>query len=308
MKGGFLLAEEANKNNLKKKNNELLQLLVCVAVIGIFLLIEIWLIFYYAQGFVFPLIFGILIILMVCLMTLNIYQIFINRTAMSGGSSDKKAEFLIYKQVKSLPEVFEEKLKGEIQELSESVNKTQKITAKAVLVKVEEQLAQIGSQESNTVAKEEFDVMKAEIDGLKTQLDELKTQNTDLSKQLESALSDNASIKGSFSDLQSEQKKILEMLDSLSSKNDEIKSMFKAFSDGGNAIGSDENKTLPQSTDVSDNFIVSSDSSNVSAEENVSEPSPAEEPQVSSVSVDTENYDPNKQLSPEEIAAMFANV
>ena len=143
------MANENNNNNnniSKKVSNELVQLLICVAVTGIFLLIEVWLIFYYAQGFVFPLIFGVLIILMVCLLTLNIYQIFIRRTA-AGGSSDKKAEYLIYKQVKSLPDVFERRLTEEIKELSEGFGKMQKKTAKAVLIKVEEQLAQLKTEE-----------------------------------------------------------------------------------------------------------------------------------------------------------------
>lgn len=307
MIGGVLLAGEVNKDKLKKKNNELLQLLICVAVIGLFLLIEIWLIFYYAQGFVFPLIFGILIILMACLMTLNIYQIFINRTAMNGGNSDKKAEFLIYKQVKSLPEVFEKKLRDEIKNLSENVNKTQKITAKAVLVKVEEQLEQLSAQENNSNIKDEFDSMKSELNVLKSQIDELKVQNTDLSKRLESALSDNTSLKGSFSDLQSQQNKILELLDRLFSQNDEIKSICKSLSDDNNDIGSTENKILSQSTDVSDG-MTSSANDDVTAEVPTSESTISEEPKVSPIQIDTENYDPNKQLSPEEIAAMFANI
>ena len=96
-----------SKQNKHKVNSELFQLLLCVVVIGVFLLVETWLIFYYDGGFVFPLIFGVLTILMLCLLALNMYQIFVKRFLISGGSSDKKAEFLIYKQVKSLPDTFD---------------------------------------------------------------------------------------------------------------------------------------------------------------------------------------------------------
>ena len=49
-----------SKQNKHKVNSELFQLLLCVVVIGVFLLVETWLIFYYDGGFVFPLIFGVL--------------------------------------------------------------------------------------------------------------------------------------------------------------------------------------------------------------------------------------------------------
>ena len=305
------MANENNNNNnniSKKVSNELVQLLICVAVTGIFLLIEVWLIFYYAQGFVFPLIFGVLIILMVCLLTLNIYQIFIRRTA-AGGSSDKKAEYLIYKQVKSLPDVFERRLTEEIKELSEGFGKMQKKTAKAVLIKVEEQLAQLKTEEGPSEVDDKLEGMKDEISGLKALIDELKTQNENLTNQLRSASMDHETIKDSFIDLKREHKKVFDLLGSLAFRNDEIKEMVDAIIDKEDIKIEDSIKS--QESSEQENGAAPETQDNVQTaeapQETVTEETENIEELISSISK-AEDYDPNKQLSPDEIADIFANL
>ena len=66
--------ENGKKEKGKSQNSDLFQLLLSVVVTGVFCLVEGWLVFYYNGGYVFPLIFGVLIILMICLHTINIYQ------------------------------------------------------------------------------------------------------------------------------------------------------------------------------------------------------------------------------------------
>lgn len=305
------MANENNNNNnniSKKVSNELVQLLICVAVTGIFLLIEVWLIFYYAQGFVFTLIFGVLIILMVCLLTLNIYQIFIKHTAASG-SSDKKAEYLIYKQVKSLPDVFERRLTEEIKELSEGFGKMQKKTAKAVLIKVEEQLAQLKTEEDSSDVDDKLDGMKDEISGLKALIDELKTQNENLTNQLRSALMDHETIKDSFSDLKREHKKVFDLLGSLAFRNDEIKEMVDAIIDKEDIKIEDSIKS--QESSEQENGTAPETQDDVQAaetpQETVTEEAENIEELISNISK-ADDYDPNKQLSPDEIADIFASL
>lgn len=330
----------------KKKNTELIQLLLSVSVIGIFVLIEVWLIFFYCSRygydnstFLFPLIFGILTILMVCLNTLNIYQIFVKRTSATGAAADKKAEYMIYKQVKALPDVF----KKDLEQVAAEFEATQKKTAKVIVMKVDEQLKQFKEEMANQGTSdngglEQLEEVKAEIKDIKTQLADLNSQCQNLSMQLNAASSDHEDIKANFPDLQGEHKKVFDLLGSLTFRNDQIIERLNDIYDFEKEVVSIDDKFVPEEDneelglfdietgkervleDISvDEAAVSEEVETVedfaiedladfseSAKEDAAE-EPAAEDILASLQAD-EDYDPNKQLSPEEISALFANV
>jgi len=298
------LANET-KATKKKKNNELIQLLLSVFIIGVFVMIEVWLIFFYCSRygydnstFLFPFIFGLLTILMVCINTLNIYQIFVKRVSVGGGS-DKKAEFLIYKQVKSLPDAF----KIQLDELNAEIEKTQKKTAKAILIKVDEQLKQMkeeivtgqGNGQDSAIS-EQLEAIKSDVESMKTQLSELKDSSENISNILKASSVDHEKMLENFPELQNEHKKVFDLLGSLTFRNDEIKEML------------DKLTPIEQGTEIE----IGNDDG-VSIEEislgdlPETEETPHEEPAPAPV-IPEVSGDPNKQLSPDEIAALFANV
>ncbi len=366
-----------SKHSKHKVNSELFQLLLCVVVIGVFLLVETWLIFYYDGGFVFPLIFGVLTILMLCLLALNMYQIFVKRFLISGGSSDKKAEFLIYKQVKSLPDTFDKQLKTELASISEEIVKNQKLTAKAILLKVDEQLK---AQGNDSDISAQFESMNAEIAQLKEQIEQLKSQNENLTNQMKIALVDHEAIKDNFPELNNEHKKVFDLLGSISFRNDEIKQLLQNIeqleesaavnvASANNIETTEDSKTVERMTDIPDtsqttepehigiadidNFDINGVDDGNSDEENVADISiddVAAEPEitdsteeavskaettdineesiagpditdsteeaaaenqeesVAGIDLSAMGDDPNRQLTPDEIAAMFANM
>lgn len=333
-----------SKHSKHKVNSELFQLLLCVVVIGVFLLVETWLIFYYDGGFVFPLIFGVLTILMLCLLALNMYQIFVKRFLISGGSSDKKAEFLIYKQVKSLPDTFDKQLKTELASISEEIVKNQKLTAKAILLKVDEQLK---AQGNDSDISAQFESMNAEIAQLKEQIEQLKSQNENLTNQMKIALVDHEAIKDNFPELNNEHKKVFDLLGSISFRNDEIKQLLQNIeqleesaavnvASANNIETTEDSKTVEEMTDIPDTSqttepehigIADGVDDGNSDEENVADISiddVAAEPEitdsteeaaaenqeesVAGIDLSAMGDDPNRQLTPDEIAAMFANI
>lgn len=347
-----------SKQNKHKVNSELFQLLLCVVVIGVFLLVETWLIFYYDGGFVFPLIFGVLTILMLCLLALNMYQIFVKRFLISGGSSDKKAEFLIYKQVKSLPDTFDKQLKTELASVSEEIVKNQKLTAKAILLKVDEQLK---AQGNDSDISAQFESMNAEIAQLKEQIEQLKSQNENLTNQMKIALVDHEAIKDNFPELNNEHKKVFDLLGSISFRNDEIKQLLQNIEqleesaavnvasanniettepehigiadidnfdingvDDGNSdeeniadISIDDVAAEPEITDSTEEAVSKAETTDIN-EEAIAEPdiddsteeaaAENQEESVAGIDLSAMGDDPNRQLTPDEIAAMFANI
>lgn len=340
-----------SKQNKHKVNSELFQLLLCVVVIGVFLLVETWLIFYYDGGFVFPLIFGVLTILMLCLLALNMYQIFVKRFLISGGSSDKKAEFLIYKQVKSLPDTFDKQLKTELASVSEEIVKNQKLTAKAILLKVDEQLK---TQGNDSDISAQFESMNAEIAQLKEQIEQLKSQNENLTNQMKIALVDHEAIKDNFPELNNEHKKVFDLLGSISFRNDEIKQLLQNIEqleesaavnvasannietteperigiadgvDDGNSdeeniadISIDDVAAEPEITDSTEEAVSKAETTDINEEaiagpdiDDSTEEAAAEnqEESVAGIDLSAMGDDPNRQLTPDEIAAMFANI
>lgn len=340
-----------SKHRKHKVNSELFQLLLCVVVIGVFLLVETWLIFYYDGGFVFPLIFGVLTILMLCLLALNMYQIFVKRFLISGGSSDKKAEFLIYKQVKSLPDTFDKQLKTELASISEEIVKNQKLTAKAILLKVDEQLK---AQGNDSDISAQFESMNVEIAQLKEQIEQLKSQNENLTNQMKIALVDHEAIKDNFPELNNEHKKVFDLLGSISFRNDEIKQLLQnieqleesaavnvasanniettepehiGIADGVDDGNSDEENVAdisiddvaaePEITDSTEEAVSKAETTDINEEAiagpditDSTEEAAAEnqEESVAGIDLSAMGDDPNRQMTPDEIAAMFANI
>lgn len=316
MKGEVLLSNTTGK----KKNNELLQLLLSVFIIGLFVMMEVWLIFFYCSRygydnstFLFPFIFGILTILMVCINTMNIYQIFVRRTAAGGVGSDKKAEYIIYKQVKSLPDTFNDQLEA----LSAEFEKTQKKTARAILMKMDEQIKQMKEEldlsaaaPDNSAVLEQIAEIKADIDGIKLQIEEISRKNENISNLITESSADYEKMKENFPVLQNEHKKVFELLGSVAFRNDEIKDMLDNLTKVEMEIKSEAdsfnvNETSYDESDdtVNDLFAMQEEP----AGEEIEESANASEDDLG-ISFADLGDDPNKQLSPDEIAALFANV
>lgn len=131
--------EDKSKRIVKptKETNYLTQILINVMVLGIFLLIEAWLLFFMlSDSFVLPMIFGILIILSGCLLTINLYQLFISRTnqGVSSSEEEKKLHLYIVRQLKQ-----QEK---RLDEMEEALRKNQLLATKAVIKSMEEVVTQ----------------------------------------------------------------------------------------------------------------------------------------------------------------------
>lgn len=177
------MANNIKQDILKLLKGDLMQMLVCMVMIGILFLIEAWLLFFYNGGFIFPLIFGVLIILLFCLQMINFYQFF-ERNLKGAAGSDKKAELLIYKKVKSLPEELEEAIKNSVEAQLSILEKNQLKASKIVLLKTEELINQ-----RDIEIKEQFEALKAENE---TWLTQIKEQNELLLTQLKILTDNNA--------------------------------------------------------------------------------------------------------------------
>lgn len=160
------MQNNVKQNALKLLKGDLMQMLVCMVMIGILFLIEAWLLFFYNGGFIFPFIFGVLIILLCCLQIINMYQFF-ERNMKGGSGSDKKAELLIYKKVKSLPDELDEAIQNSIEAQLSVLEKNQIKTFKIVLKKMEELMEQ-----KDADMQAQFEQLKAENEQLLAQIKE----------------------------------------------------------------------------------------------------------------------------------------
>lgn len=116
----------------EKETNYLTHILINVMVVGIFLLIEAWLLFFMlSDSFVLPMIFGILIILSGCLLTINVYQFIISRTSQGASSEEeKKLYFYIIRQLKQQDK--------RLDEMEEALKKNELLATKAIIKRMEE--------------------------------------------------------------------------------------------------------------------------------------------------------------------------
>lgn len=137
--------------NKKRINGDLLQILLNVVIIGIFSIIEKWFLFSYGSWGLAA-IFGILMMLMCCLLTINIYSCFTGNAfgkKKENKGEEKQVQALLYKQMKRLeaeiPTIIIESEKKELKNVQESLNKqmeelkiNQLRFAKVVLNKMEQ--------------------------------------------------------------------------------------------------------------------------------------------------------------------------
>lgn len=165
---GWCDMENKSKKVVKteKETNYLTQILINVMVLGIFVLIETWLLFFMlSDSFVLPMIFGILIILSGCLLTINIYQFIISRTNQGTSSEEeKKLQLYIVRQLKQ-----QEK---RLDQLEESIKKNELLATKAIIKRMEEIVAETAmytqnqSQQMSDKKEIEEDIEKRELEDM----------------------------------------------------------------------------------------------------------------------------------------------
>lgn len=119
---------------------DLMQILLNIIVIGIFSVIENWLLFYYEGTWQMAAIFGILSTLMCCVLAINIYNSILElKDRGSSQTDDKQMAAVLYKQMKKLEE-----------ELA-AVKNTQLRSAKAIVMKEEELQAMVKKLQEQSV-------------------------------------------------------------------------------------------------------------------------------------------------------------
>lgn len=124
----------------KKINRELLQLLLNVVIIGLFSMVENWLLFYYSCSWVLPGIFGLLKLMVCCLFVINVYDLIKAPARSSEADRDRQVQMLLYKQMKKLDEGTEEaiaELRENMNQQMEELKKEQLRAAKAVWNKLD---------------------------------------------------------------------------------------------------------------------------------------------------------------------------
>lgn len=95
-----------------KRNGDLIQILLNIVILGIFSIVENWLLFFYGQSWILVVIFGVLMILVSCLLAINIFNC-VNamiKTASprpqeqqtDSARDDKQIYALLYKQMKEI--------------------------------------------------------------------------------------------------------------------------------------------------------------------------------------------------------------
>ncbi len=104
-------------------NKDLMQILLNIVIIGLFSIIENWLLFYYDGTWHMPVLFAILSVLMYCVLAINIYNCILGLRK-EGNAAAGNQELL--NQMKKLEE-----------ELNE-LKKNQLLSTKAILTKEEE--------------------------------------------------------------------------------------------------------------------------------------------------------------------------
>lgn len=94
-----------------KRNGDLIQVLLNIVILGIFAIVENWLLFFYGQSWSLVVIFGVLMILVSCLLAINIYNCAKSMSGAAKGAqaqpmasteNDKQIYALLYKQMKDI--------------------------------------------------------------------------------------------------------------------------------------------------------------------------------------------------------------
>lgn len=129
---------------MKKKNGtiskELMQLLLNVVIIGIFSMIENWLLFYYSCSEVLPGIFAVLKLMVCCLFVINLYDMIKASSRREDTERDRQIQMLLYKEIQKLNEKTETgiaEVKEDIGQQMEELRKDQLRSAKAVWDKLD---------------------------------------------------------------------------------------------------------------------------------------------------------------------------
>lgn len=95
-----------------KRNGDLIQILLNIVILGVFSIVENWLLFFYGQSWILVVIFDVLMILVSCLLAINIFNCVksIRGTVSSqtegqsadSAGNDKQIYALLYKQMKEI--------------------------------------------------------------------------------------------------------------------------------------------------------------------------------------------------------------
>lgn len=138
--------EKAKPYN-KGMNRELMQVLFNIVLIGIFTIVENYMLFYYGS-WILSAIFGFLKTLMCCLLAINIYgcaMSVLNTKEKNALDNDKQVQALLYKQMKKMeaqvPQDFYEGTDQRLKELDkrlEELKSNQLYSTKAVMNQVEQ--------------------------------------------------------------------------------------------------------------------------------------------------------------------------
>ena len=130
----------------KDTRNGLEQIILNVVIIEAFSIVENWLLFFYRESQILPIIFGVLSAMMFCLLTINIYNCFVGSLRKGGGSHESlQAQAVLFKQMKKLQAEVPASVRKELDALKtnvakeiDEVKKNQLRSTKAVMTKVEE--------------------------------------------------------------------------------------------------------------------------------------------------------------------------
>lgn len=248
----------------KDSRKELLQILFDIILIGVFSIIKSVLMFYYS-GIVYV-IFGVLELLVCCVLVVNVYRLFFEQGKKNDDQQDsRQIQALLYKQMKKLEAKMPENASGVMRDAlveqkegfeqrTEELRMNQLRSAKAILAKIEEEAEKMHSQEEN-----------AGEQGILDKLQELEQQMAQMA-QLQNAL--------------------MEKLDGVTAAQ-----VVSAEGTAGEA------QTTVEETPTEEPAAAEE----IAEEESVHSETPA----PIEVAMDG---DPNKELSPEEIAALFAGV
>lgn len=278
--------------NKEKGNGELFQILLNIVIIGIFAGVENWLLFYYDCSWVLPSIFGALITLMSCLLAINVYYCLKGTAKGKTAGDDKQVQALLYKQMKKI----DADTGAAIAQLKESVNQqieelkmNQLRSTKALLNKVENAAdGGVENAKSDASKGELFTIMQDQLAQVQQAQEELKQLLHEMSNKQERL----------FENVPAGQQSVEE--DEAAAAVEEPEEDFAAEDIGAEP----EEDFAPEADFLADILGAEEEAFEPDSLDGEEKADVQEEPPV----IPVDDGDPNRQLSPEEIAAMFAGI
>ncbi len=277
-----------------KRNGDLIQILLNIVILGVFSIVENWLLFFYGQSWMLVVIFGVLMILVSCLLAINIFNCVrsVTGTASSqtegqsadSAGNDKQIYALLYKQMKEIQKNQLLGTKAVLDKMS-SLSAGEKEQIRAIL-----QEAAIGSVAAeNKVAVPEADFV-AENETTVPETDFAVAENETAVPEVDFAAGENETAVPEVGFAAGENETAVPEVGFAAAENEIV--MPEGISEPNNVIQPEEAVAEPEEADfTSDNLMPEEDGSGL-------------EDLLDGVLGD----DPNKELTPDEIAALFANI